>query len=325
MVDNCNDGFPSFDEFFNGYPRWANIRRFEPHYSMRADYNTNAKSYYDYLARFPWMFKVIQDVENRLLARNIETVKTLSINLKKIGDWIGKDDPCCLYDDVIKLQADVIISALKETITLANIKGSPFDVNNGTKIVNDGVWSPDYENALGGINNTVGDINKQIGDIINNINDIYNKIENINSNLPKGMTTTVYKELWGGEAEVGETMSLSDSIYNFDAVRIKYNIGGAQGSIELIPVYFKFDSPNFPTLSGTDYSSDNKFEGALGCRATNATGNVLENYAPMARLSVYDMANGASLTSYTKGSAVKGKVGSPKIERVDGAKYVKYS
>lgn len=156
--------------FFKGRPYFPEKKTYVPWYEDTSDYNTNAKSYYDYLARFNHLVGVMVRFINRLLNRNIEFHDTESIDFTKDGDWIdnGNCEPNH-YNDIIKIKADVITSNQTEQITLNKITGSPFLVPNGTVVKNDGVWSPDYRNALNAINKDIGDLKNGLQKILDNL------------------------------------------------------------------------------------------------------------------------------------------------------------
>lgn len=160
-----------------------------PVYNNRADYNTNSKSYYDYLARQNEIFTstLIPQV-NRLLRRDITFTETKSIKPTKKGSWTGKPCDChsngsghmvgcaCYcYDDVVDVVEDVKLSPIKEPYSHAgtttrelpnaiSIKGD------NAKDPNAGLYSKDWTDV--------------IGDIINNIN---------NTETEAGKHTTIVK------------------------------------------------------------------------------------------------------------------------------------
>lgn len=148
-----------------------------PWYNDRADYNTNAPSYYDYLARYNMSEELIKEIINRLLRRNIEVIDTNSIDLTKEGDWI--DNGTCdngtgilpnNYDDIIKLQADVIVSKLIKEIQLPSLSDITFELNNSITKETDGIYSPDFTNVLRAYDNKITEIMNIIDEIINSIN-----------------------------------------------------------------------------------------------------------------------------------------------------------
>lgn len=66
-------------------------RHFRPWYDDDADYNTNSKSYYDYLGFRLAQFEDILNAINHLLKRNINTSETNTVKLNKEGDWLSTD------------------------------------------------------------------------------------------------------------------------------------------------------------------------------------------------------------------------------------------
>lgn len=160
------------------------IVNYEPWYNDKADYNTNAKSYYDYLARWNRYISLMTDQINRLIDRDIDFLDTTSIDFTKVGNWI--DNGTCdekNYDDVLKISAVVIISQLTETKNLINTAQKTFTVQNGTKVKNDGVWSPDYFPLLEAIDGKLGDLQNQINTINNTLTNLQNQINTINNTL----------------------------------------------------------------------------------------------------------------------------------------------
>lgn len=111
-----------------------NHRRFAPWYDDRADYNTDAKSYYDYLARTNKLLDAISDLMNGLLKREISFSDTDTIDFNKSGDW---ED-----NDTIDVNADVKISSKTETS-----ENGQLHFNNGIKLFDDGLFVRDTENT----------------------------------------------------------------------------------------------------------------------------------------------------------------------------------
>ena len=155
---------------------WSSERL--PLYVDKANYNTNAPSYYDYLARMlNYMLGQLEYAVNRTLRRNIKFTDTFSIDFSKIGDWVNNGK--CLpnnFDDVIDISAVVNISEQTETIEFNYLKLKEFVIANGSKIKSDGVWSPDYIDVLKQLDNEIHDIN-------NELDDINHKIDIINQTL----------------------------------------------------------------------------------------------------------------------------------------------
>ena len=76
----------------------------QPWYDDRRDYNTNAPSYYDYLANFNQLIKSIVDFVNELAKRDVKTEDTNTIELIKRTSWLVDD-----LNDIV-LKANVKIS-----------------------------------------------------------------------------------------------------------------------------------------------------------------------------------------------------------------------
>lgn len=97
--------------------------RFQPWYDDRADYNTNARDYYNYLGDVNANLNVFIKVINQLLRRNIKVNSTPSIEFKKMGDWLN--------GDITTLEANAKLSKIIEKYP------------NGIKIKDDGLYAPD--------------------------------------------------------------------------------------------------------------------------------------------------------------------------------------
>lgn len=307
---NGDEFFPSSGFF--GLWRTHNIRRFEPWYSTRADYNTNAKSYYDYIARNGYGEWVIQEVLNRLLARKIAVTDTNTIDLTLTGSW--QADKCGKYDDEVNLKGDVILSTQSESVSYPNInKGNSISVGNAITKKSDGLYAKDLTPVISQLSSDIGDI----------INDIKN-ITNILNKIPKDMVTTVTKEIWNSIAHAGDTFTLSESLSNFDGVRVKFNVGGSQYSTDLTANYFLPDTEYSPTFGGIDNSGDNIFQGFSSLKATDSTLKSLRVVTNNCRLVQTTMPTG-SITQYYTGLDCKNKTGECIITGIHGISYVKYT
>ena len=91
----------------------------QPFYDDRRDYNTNAPSYFDYLANFNKLIKTMVDFVNELAKRDVKTESTNTIELIKKTSWLVND--------------------LNETVLKANVKISE-QVNNKIQIKDDGLF-----------------------------------------------------------------------------------------------------------------------------------------------------------------------------------------
>lgn len=157
LMDNLESRFSKLGQNFVTMPK----RPYLPIYNEKADYNTNAQSYYDYLARINRYLHEIENVINIILERlehleNIETKQTLSITPTQIGK----------LKDISELVNNVNISL--DTLNY-EIHGINKQVTNGTMIIDKGVGS-----------DKSGLFSK---DLTPYIEDVYNKIDVINDNL----------------------------------------------------------------------------------------------------------------------------------------------
>lgn len=202
--------------------------KYEPFYDEHSDYNTNAKSYYDYLSRFNEHIRYMTEFINRLMNRNLKTKNTPSISFIKKGDWIDNggcepDD----YDDEIELSANVIISkeTVNHTITI-NGNVSSHTLRNSTSIKTDGVWSPDYLPLIGELVSEIDKLYNEIGNLKKEINDIKNQ----NTTLVNRITT-----LEKGLQKIVNNLSTSGTINNnnIDTFVFNTNRNIASGNINL--------------------------------------------------------------------------------------------
>ena len=160
---------------FIGFP--DSRRYYKPWYDTQADYNTNAKSYYDYLARYNHFLGIVNDYLNRLLNRDLLVKDTKTIDLTKLGDWL--DNGGCSpdnYDDEITIEADVKVS--KETESYKD-KVLP----NAIKVKDDGLYSRDYTQILDDIFDLLDQIQEKIDQILNKLSELDSKIQNLETRI----------------------------------------------------------------------------------------------------------------------------------------------
>lgn len=157
--------FPSQpnDQYNHGYgfPFWFHPP-IQPIYNDHANYNTNAKNYYDYLANDNEGKDLIYWAVNRLLARSIKVKDTPSVDLTLTGNWIDNGKPSgeyppTNYDDFITLESKVVLSNQTEELTIACLhpRATHFDVANALKIYNDGLYAKDLFPAVHAIDEKV--------------------------------------------------------------------------------------------------------------------------------------------------------------------------
>lgn len=124
--DPRND--PSYNKDGWHLSHWfGDKRHFRPWYDDDADYNTNAKSYYDYLGFRIGQLDALIDALNKLIKRNIKTNQTNTVDLQKLGDWSS--------DDIITLLANVKVS--HETLNAIEIRDDGLFVKDLKPLIND--------------------------------------------------------------------------------------------------------------------------------------------------------------------------------------------
>ena len=150
----------------------STIRAFKksylPSYNDLTDYNTNAQSYYDYLAKFNKVLSIIVDYINELMKRDVNVEDTDTIDLTKLKSWINCYQPCKEKNTEILLKADVIFS--RETIEHTTLRNGVQILDNAT-YNKSGVFTPNFKKILDLFDN---DINENLKKILKNIEDIKN-------------------------------------------------------------------------------------------------------------------------------------------------------
>lgn len=114
-----------------------NHRRFTPWYDDRADYNTDAKSYYDYLSRNNKILDAISYLLNKVMYRDINVNSTDSIEMKQSNKW--SDD-----NNAIQLYSNVKLTSKPHAVENALIIDSD---DNGTS---GGLYVPNFDKNLDG-------------------------------------------------------------------------------------------------------------------------------------------------------------------------------
>lgn len=132
----------------------------QPWYDDRRDYNTNAPSYYDYLANFNHLIKSIVELLNRVARRNVQVEDTNCIDLTKINDWIDEGNSCHTWHDEIILKAEVILSNYQKAI---QFDGQSYNIQNALECLPSGLYAPNY---LPFLEKLLAKINKEILDRI---------------------------------------------------------------------------------------------------------------------------------------------------------------
>lgn len=160
-----------------------------PWYDDRADFNTNAKGYYDYLARFNKYLHCLEDIINRLLARNIKVNDTDTIDLTKIGDWIDNGKCPISWDDIIELQGEVKIATGYAEEWISEIDNSTYFLDNSISVIKTipfekrGIYSRDFSEIIKNIEKKIKDILSRLDKIESDIKDIQKEISKINTTI----------------------------------------------------------------------------------------------------------------------------------------------
>ena len=128
MIPHDPKNDPSYNKDGWHLSHWfGDKRHFRPWYDDDADYNTNAKSYYDYLGFRIAQLDAIIDAINNLIKRNIKTNQTNTVDLQKLGDWSS--------DDIITLLANVKVS--RETLNAIETRDDGLYTRNLKPLIDD--------------------------------------------------------------------------------------------------------------------------------------------------------------------------------------------
>ena len=114
----------------------------QPWYDDRRDYNTNAPTYYDYLANQNKLTKEIVDVVNEELGRDVDFLDSDEIHLDKLTDW-HDDDPN--HENKTTFKAHVIVSPKTLTYSLDNVD---YQASNALKVLDSGLYTPDFSQVI---------------------------------------------------------------------------------------------------------------------------------------------------------------------------------
>ena len=140
---------------------------YRPWYDDTKDYNTNAPSYYDYLANEINLEKVQTDAINDLLVRDVDFKDSDEVHVDKLTDWHTDDNT---DHAKITFKAHVISSPSSTTQT---IDGVDYVASNGIKVLHDGLYAPDYKKVLEKYST---DTNSKFTKVTNDINTINTKL-----------------------------------------------------------------------------------------------------------------------------------------------------
>lgn len=208
MKDNNNEipkneppkPFPKYLPFsFEGH--------YQPWYDDRRDYNTNAPSYYDYLAHQKFLSDEAIDLINRNARRNFYVTDTNSIDLTKKGDWVDNENPCTgkdwqptqreryYYDDIVEIVADLKVSQQKVDVTIA---GMTQTCPNVLRVLTDGAYVPDYASF--------------IADLRSRISSAEGEINRLNNRTYSQTETNTFKPAITGNLNNGQTLNFKGDV-----------------------------------------------------------------------------------------------------------------
>lgn len=181
---------PHFEYDNFAYPYRAGLQRY-PFYDDKADYNTNSKSYYDYLGRNQHVFGWLVDMVNYLLRREIRVCDTKTIDLRKnykfsdhqncsscggcgCGDC---NDNCCEQPEIMQLSANVKVSRQHLRDYFEGITDEDIDVGNGLKVLEDGLWVADSSEVIKKLLDKMKEKDKRIDKLENAVDKIINNLD----------------------------------------------------------------------------------------------------------------------------------------------------
>lgn len=157
-------------------------RHFIPWYDIEADYNTNAKSYYDYLGFRIAQLDAMLDAINFLLRKNVDVQDTNSVHMVKLGDWLKGDDLIQL-ESYVKLSQD-LTNALKDTPNGLYVKDLEPELrqlaeelqNLSDRLNGEESEIRSLKDGIDGINKRLSNIEKEIKSILDRLNGKYKTI-----------------------------------------------------------------------------------------------------------------------------------------------------
>lgn len=141
----------------------------KPVFNGRADYNTNALSYYDFLADVSDEMKpLVNMLVNYLMSRDIEFYDTETIDFTRIGEWIK--DPKDInvleeMDNVLKVYAKVKRSEETELFSSKTLRDSMIVLKNSIVEKEDGIYSKDFEYVIKELDKKIDELTKRLDNI----------------------------------------------------------------------------------------------------------------------------------------------------------------
>ena len=240
MKDNNNE-IPK-NEPPRPYPKylpWSFEGHFQPWYDDRRDYNTNAPTYYDYLAHQKFLSNEAIDLINRNARRNFYVTDTNSVNLTKKGDWVDNENPCTskewqptvreryYYDDIVEIVADLKVSSQKVDVTIA---GMTQTCPNVLRVLTDGAFVPDYSAF--------------IADLRNRVSSAEGEINRLNNRTYTQTETNTFKPSITGAINNGQTLNFKGDVKKSNAtLRRTYRYNNGRDT------YYTYEASNILAVS----------------------------------------------------------------------------
>lgn len=150
------------------------IKPYQPWYDDERDYNTNAPTYYDYLANSTKLEKVQTDAINELLVRDVNFKDSDEIHVDKLTNWHSDDNT---QHGEISFKAHVITSP---SSTTQSIDGTDYVASNAITVLHDGIYSPDYKKVL---EKYSSDNNSKFTKLTSDVNTLNGNVKQINTNI----------------------------------------------------------------------------------------------------------------------------------------------
>lgn len=147
---------------------WSLENHYQPWYDDRRDYNTNAPSYYDYLANTNRYLDKLTWLTNRVARRNINVQSTNAIHYTKEFDWIDENKERGInYHDVINLKCELVLSKLVKRLQYQQLDGQYKDLESPNSLIieNDGLFNPDVTNYILELNKDLRALNNKIDNL----------------------------------------------------------------------------------------------------------------------------------------------------------------
>ena len=224
------------------YPKylpWSFEGHFQPWYDDRRDYNTNAPTYYDYLAHQKFLSNEAIDLINRNARRNFYVTDTNSIDLTKKGDWVDNENPCTskdwqptvreryYYDDIVEIVADLKVSSQKVDVTIA---GMTQTCPNVLRVLTDGVFVPNYSAF--------------IADLRNRVSSAEGEINRLNNRTYTQTETNTFKPSITGAINNGQTLNFKGDVKKSNAtLRRTYRYNNGRDT------YYTYEASNILAVS----------------------------------------------------------------------------